>query len=93
MDEGDALARTCILQHHRGQQPSPVVRERLAQPGFDCLEEQQIRLVTIHDRGARVNLRLDRIGLDQSLAEAVNGRAGQIIDLMARGREMPALLI
>jgi hypothetical protein len=50
-------------------------------------------LVTIHDSGARVNLRLDRKGLDQSLAEAVNGRAGQIIDLMARVREMPALLI
>ena len=49
-------------------------------------------MVTIHDRGTRVDLRLDRIGLDQALAKAVNGRAGEIIDLLARASEMPTMI-
>src|ERR1700730_15555599 len=69
------------------------MRERLAQPGFDRVDEEQIRLVTIHDCSTRVDMRLDRIRLDQALAKAVNGRAGEIIDLLAGVREMPALML
>ena len=35
-----------------------------------------------------IDVGLDRIGLDQALAEAVDGRAGDFVDRRARGREM-----
>ena len=71
--------------------PPWLAGQALAQPGLDDLEEGEIGLVAIHDAGAGIDVGLDRIGLDQALAEAVDGRAGDFVDRGARGGEIVAL--
>ena len=89
MDERHGLTRA--MQHHFGKDAALVAGQALAQPAIDDLEEDEIGLIAVHDAGAGIDVGLGRIGLDQALAEAVDGRAGDFVDRGARGREIVAL--
>ena len=89
MDERHGL--TGAVQHHFGEDAALVAGQALAQPAIDDFEEGEIGLVAVHDAGAGIDVGLRRIGLDQALAEAVDGRAGDFVDRGARGREIVAL--
>ena len=89
MDERHGF--TGAMQHHFGKDAALVAGQALAQPAIDDLKKEEIGLVAIHDAGAGIDIGLDRIRLDQALAEAVDGRAGDFVDRGARGREIAAL--
>ena len=89
MDKRDGFGG--VLQHHFGEDAALVAGQALAQPAIDDLEKGEIGLIAVHDGGAGIDIGLDRIGLDQALAEAVDGRAGDLVDRGARGRETVAL--
>jgi hypothetical protein len=76
--ECDGLA--WAVQYHFGEDAALVAGETLAQPTVDDLEEGEIGLIAIHDAGARVDVGFGGIGLDQALAEAVDGRASDLVD-------------
>jgi hypothetical protein len=79
------------VQHHLGQDAALAAGQAFAQPAIDNLEEGEIGLVAIHDAGAGVDVGFRRIGLDQALAEAVDGRAGDFVDRGAGGGEIVAM--
>jgi hypothetical protein len=54
--------------------------KRDTQPAIDDLKEGEIGLIAIHDAGARIDVGLGWIGLDQALAETVDRRAGDFVD-------------
>ena len=89
MDERHGFAGA--VQHHLGQDAALAAGQALAQPAVDDLEEGEIGLVAVHDAGAGIDVGLGRIGLDQALAEAVDGRAGDFVDRGAGGGEIVAL--
>src|SRR3546814_12734686 len=47
--------------------------------------------MAVHDAGGGIDVGVGRIGLDQTRAEAVNGRAGDFAERGARGREIVVL--
>ena len=87
--ERDGLAGAA--QDHFGEDAALVAGQALTQPDVDDLEEGEIGLIAIHDSGARVDVGFGGIGLDQALAEAVDGRAGDLVDCGARDGEIVAL--
>lgn len=89
MDERHGFAGT--VQHHFGEDPALIARQSLAQPALDDFEEGEIGLVAVHDAGAGIDVGLRRIGLDQALAEAVDGRACDFVNRGARPGEIVAL--
>ena len=80
-----------VLQHQLLQQTTGVARKRFAQPRIDNLSEDEVRLIAIHDGSAGIDVRFDRVGLDQALTESVNGRAGHLVDRFRRGGKMASL--
>ena len=80
-------------KHHFGEQAACIAGELLPQPDFDDLDEGEVGLVAVHHDRAGIDVRLDRIGLDQALTEAVDGRAGDFVDRRAGGREMAAVAV
>ena len=70
-----------VLQHQLLEQPVAAAPERLSQPRLDDLLEDEVGLVTVHHHGARIDAGLDRIGFDEALTEAVDRRAGQLVDV------------
>ncbi len=86
VDERHGLAGA--VQHHFGQEAALAAGQTLAQPAIDDLEEGEVGLVAIHDARAGVNVGLRRIGLDQALAKAVDGRAGDFVNRGAGGGEI-----
>ena len=82
---------TGAVQHHFGEDAALVAGQALAQPAIDDLKEGEIGLIAVHDPGAGIDVGFGRIGLDQTLAEAVNGRAGDFVDRGACGREIATL--
>ena len=82
-----------VLQHHLLEQPAALSPERLSQPRFDDLLEDEVGLVTVHHHGARIDAGLYRIGFDEALAEAVNRQAGQLVDVRMGSGETALLSV
>ena len=82
---------TGVLQHQLFEQTTGVAGEGFAQPRIDNLPEDEVRLIAIHDGSAGIDVRFDRVGLDQALTESVNGRAGHLVDRLRRGGKMDSL--
>ena len=67
--------------------------ENIAQPGVDDLDEEEVGLIPVHHRCSRIVISFDRIGLDQTLAEAVNCRAGNFVNVRTRCDEIAMLIV
>ena len=78
VDQPDSLAG--ILKYHFGDDPSFAAGKLLAQPSLDDLDEGEVGLVAIHNAGAGIDIGFHGVGLDQALAEAVDRRAGDLVD-------------
>ena len=77
-----------VLPNEIPEQALILLVEFGSEPGVHHLIEGHVRLVAVHDGGARVYVRRHRIGLDEMLAEAVNRRAGDLIERLARELEV-----
>ena len=69
-----------VLDDHCRQKAFLGLRQLLSQPIVDDLTENQVSTPLVRDRRARVDVGFDRIGFDQSLAEAMDRRAGDLVD-------------
>ena len=76
-----------VSQRQLPEQPGAVLPEHLAQPVFDHFVEDQIRLLGLHHGSPRIDVRFHRIGLEQALTEAVDRRAGHLVERLARRAE------
>ena len=68
-----------------------VAGQALPQPVIDDIEKSQIGLTAVHDASAGIDVGLRRIGLDQALTEAMDGRAGHFVDRCVRSFEIVSL--
>ena len=84
--------RVGIVQDQLGEQAAFLAAEFFPQPVVDDLGEDQLRLIAVHDGGAGVDVGLDRIGRDEPLAEAVDGRAGHLVERRVGPGEVATLL-
>ena len=84
--------RVGIVQDQLGEQAAFLAAEFSPQPVVDDFVEGQLRLIAVHHGGAGVDVGLDRIGRDKPLAEAVDGRAGHLVERRVRLGEVAALL-
>ena len=85
--------RAGIVQGQLGEQTAGLAGQLLPQPGLDELREGEVRLITVHHGRTGVDIRLDRIGRYQALAEAVDGGAGHLVERRVCRREIAALLL
>ena len=69
-----------------------IAAEMRLQPGLVPLLECEVRFGRVDDFRAGVHIGFGGIGLDQLLREAVNGRAGELIDGVARALHLRLLL-
>ena len=81
-----------ILQDQLGEQAASLAGEFFPQPIVADLAEGELRLVAVHHGGPGVDVGLDRIGCDEPLAEAVDGRAGHLVERRIGPGEVAALL-
>src|SRR3546814_250147 len=79
---------TLFRSPHLGDDDAQTARKLLAQPGVNNLDEGEISLVAVHHASARIDVGFDGIGLDQPLAEAVDRRAGDLVNRRRRCREV-----
>ena len=86
VDQPDRLGG--IVQHHLGDDAAVATRKLLAQPCLDDLDESEVGLIAVHDTGARIDVCLDGIRLDQALAKSVDGGAGDFVDPSRRRGEI-----
>ena len=80
-----------LLLRQRREQGIRIAVQLVPQPGLGNLPECPVGLVLVHDLGARIHVRLGRIGLDKALAEAVDGRANDFVETGERRREIAPL--
>ena len=80
-----------IMQDQLHEQAVRLVGQFTAQPGIDNLGKRQVSLVTVHHGRAGIDTGLDRVWRDQPLAEAVDSRAGHLVDGLARSGKVAAL--
>ena len=84
--------RVGIVQYQLGEQAAFLTGEFFPQPAIHYLDEGELRLVAVHHGGAGVDVGLDRIGHDEPLAEAVDGRAGHLVERRVGLGEVATLL-
>jgi hypothetical protein len=82
-----------VLKHQFGKQSAHISVELLPEPVFNDLGESQVGLAAIHHGRTGIDVRFNRVGLDQSLTKAMDGRAGDFVDASAGGRDMAFVVI
>ena len=87
-----AHRRLDVFDHHLGEQASFIAGQPLSQPCVNDLAKQKVHLTPVRHPRARVDVRLDGIGFHQALAEAVDGRAGDLVDGLRGNNEILPLL-
>jgi hypothetical protein len=88
------LERTVFVGEHQLCHHAVIITaaEMRLQPGLVALLKGEVRFGRIDDFRAGVHIGFGGIGLDQFLREAVNGRAGELIDGVARALHLRLLL-
>ena len=81
-----------VMQNQLREQAVRLVGQFTAQPGIDNLGKRQVSLVAVHHGRAGIDTGLNRVGSDQALAKAVDGRAGHVVDGLARSGKAAALI-
>ena len=81
-----------IVQEQLGEQAVSLAGQLLPQPGVDEFREGEVRLIAVHHARTGVDVRLDRIGRNEALAEAVDGRTNHLVERRVRRCEVAALL-
>ncbi|AOG02868.1 putative ATP-dependent exodeoxyribonuclease domain protein (plasmid) [Bosea sp. RAC05] len=81
-----------IDRDHLDEERTAIGAEPIPDPSIAQIHEDEVGIVAVGHRGAGVDVGLGRVGLDQPLAEAVDGRAGDLIDLLACAIQIGLLL-
>ena len=82
-----------IVKNQIGKQAVGFAGQFFAQPSLSNLAEGAVCFDAVHHGRAGVDVRLHRIGGDEALAEAVNGRARHLVERRVRSGEIAALLL
>jgi hypothetical protein len=85
-DKADGLVR--VVQDHFSDEAARILSEPFPQPVAGDFPEYEIRLLGIHQGRAGIDVRFGRIGPDEPLAEAVDGRTGQFVNGRTGRREV-----
>ena len=82
-----------VAQDEFREQSVYLASQFLPQPSIRDLPEGEFRLIAVHHRSTWVDIGFDRIRCDHALAEAVDGRAGDLVERLARGNEVAPLIL
>ena len=93
-DGPDQRDRTVgVAQDEFSEQSVHLASQFLPQPGVGDLPEGECPLIAVHHRSTGVDIGFDLIGCDQALAKAVDGRAGDLVERLARGSKVAPLAL
>ena len=82
-----------LVVHQLRNQAWQSAVQRRTQPAIQRVTERKFRFDRVHEARARINVGLDGVRFDQALAEAVDGRAGDLIEVLARTGQRLALFV